>query len=62
MKKLLVTAGLVTLVLMDWAALDDITTGNEPDYWGEWMILIVSGVVLGWLGLKRLRKGNVKAG
>jgi len=41
------------LLLLDWAALDDITTGNEPNYIGEYWILGVSGVVFVWLWLKR---------
>jgi len=41
------------LLLLDWAALDDITTGNEPDYWGEYLVLAVSGVVFLWLWRKR---------
>ena len=42
MKKVLfVTLILITLAL-DWAALDDITTGREPDFTAEYAILITS--------------------
>lgn len=33
------------LLILDWAALDDITTGNEPDYTLEYGILLFSAVV-----------------
>jgi hypothetical protein len=49
LKRLLV----IGLLLLDWAALDDITTGNEPNYWGEYLTLVVSGVIFLWLWRKR---------
>jgi len=46
MKKVLfVTLILITLAL-DWAALDDITTGREPDFTAEYIILVVSVPIL----------------
>jgi len=48
-KKLLILLVLVVLVL-DWAALDDITTGNEPDYIGEWLFLWLSLLMYGLIG------------
>lgn len=43
-KKRLCVLGWVLLFALNWLALDDITTGNETNYWGEWAIVIVSGV------------------
>ena len=44
---------IVGLLLLDWAALDDITTGNEPNYIGEYWMLGVSGVIFVYFWLKR---------
>lgn len=35
----------IVLLLFDWAALDDISTGNEPDYTLEWLTIILSLVI-----------------
>ncbi len=40
---------MVMMLLLDWAALDDITTGNEPNYIGEYGVLVVSGLVMAYL-------------
>lgn len=37
------------LVLLDLAALDDITTGVEPHFYAEYAMLAVSVPLLGWL-------------
>ncbi len=50
MKRFLVWICILVLLLLDWAALDDITTGNEPDYYGEYAVLVISAVVYGVLG------------
>lgn len=34
----------LVVLLLDWLALDDITTGTEPNYWGEYTILIGSAI------------------
>ena len=44
---------LVVLVLLDWAALDDITTGVEPDFRLEWGMLLLS-VPAAYFLVKRL--------
>ncbi len=50
-KKLLI--GLVAIVfILDWLALDDITTGNEPNYVGEYAILVISVPILLFFGYK----------
>lgn len=52
---LIVTAG--ALFLLDFAALDDITTGNEPNFYLEYAILIISVFV--FIGLAVIyRKRN----
>ncbi len=45
------------ILALDWTALDDITTGNEPDYNGEYLVVAISAVffigVVGWLLRRR---------
>ena len=50
MKKLLLAGFVIILLLLDFAALDDITTGNEPSYIEEYAILIVSAIIFVLLG------------
>lgn len=55
-----ITAILILLVL-DWAALNDITTGNEPDYSGEYFVLAVSVLIFGsliFLYIKKWKKSK----
>ncbi len=47
---------ILLVLLLDLAALDDITTGNEPNYWGEWDVLIASVFVFGLMAYSRLGK------
>jgi len=60
-KRILLISIVVFLLALDWLALDDITTGNEPNYYGEYTILassvIVFGIVAIW-NLKLRRKSN----
>ncbi len=51
MKKKLIYAGMLVILVLDFMALDDITTGNEPDYYLEYAILGISVVVLPFLFL-----------
>lgn len=46
------------VMLLDFAALDDITTGNEPNYWGEWDILFASVFLFGLIAYSRLVKSE----
>jgi hypothetical protein len=46
--------------LLDWAALDDITTGNEPNYYGEYVILALSVLVFVALAVMYRRKNKAK--
>ena len=38
--------GIGVVLALDWAALDDITTGNEPDFAGEFVALAISIPIL----------------
>ena len=35
------------VLVLDFAALDDITTGSETSYWAEWDMLLFSAVIFG---------------
>jgi len=54
MKRLLWLA-VVVLLALDWAALDDITTGREPSFLGEYLTLALSVPVIVFL-LRAARK------
>lgn len=58
MRKKLIQLFIVIMLLLDFAALDDITTGHEPDYLGEYAILIISAVIFFYIGYKYLYKKN----
>ncbi len=49
MKKWLTRLVVVGLLILDWLALDDITTGDEPNFVGEWLVIWLSLIVFGWL-------------
>jgi len=36
----------ILIAALDWAALDDITTGREPSFWMEWTFLALSAPLL----------------
>ena len=46
---------LTALAALDFAALDDITTGVEPSFTAEWATLILS-VPVAWLTLRWMRR------
>ena len=55
-----IVTAILALLLLDFAALDDITTGNEPNFYLEYAILGMSLPLLGacmW-GLSRLRRAG----
>jgi len=60
MKKSLLRAFVIGLLILDWLALDDITTGSEPDYFGEWTIIAASVVIFGLLLSKKLLRRPAK--
>lgn len=55
-----IATAILALLLLDFAALDDITTGNEPHLYLEYAILGISLPLLGacWWGLSRLRRSG----
>ena len=55
MKKIIIWGPVPILLLLDWLALDDMTTGNEPNYNGEYAILIFSFVIFGLIALSYFR-------
>ena len=46
----------VLILILDFLALDDITTGNQPNYWGEWDFLIASIFAFGLISYSKLGK------
>lgn len=49
------------LFLFSFTALDDITTGNEPDFVAEYMVLAGSGLLIAYsLSLKHEKKSGGK--
>ena len=56
MKKKLLFGFIVVLLLLDWAALDDVTTGNEPNLTGEYLMIVVSIPLLSAIGYFLLRE------
>ena len=56
MKRALIVAISVALLLLCWAALDDITTGNQPDYVLEWMCVWLTVVWFAGLTTARLKR------
>lgn len=42
MRKIILTGIVLITLILDWIVLDDITTGNEQDFFGEYLILIIS--------------------
>lgn len=50
MKKALSLIVIAILILLSMAALEDITTGNEPSYIGEYGIIVTTIIVSGIFG------------
>jgi len=55
-KRTIIWVVVLSLLAVDFAALDDITTGNEPSYFLEYAILIISLLIFGVLGFITIRK------
>ncbi|MFH1186889.1 MAG: hypothetical protein V1697_01800 [Candidatus Levyibacteriota bacterium] len=59
MKKIILIISILVIFILDWVALDDITTGNQPNFSGEYLFLALSTPVLIfaiYLLLKRKKK------
>src|SRR3989304_5887616 len=54
MRKYLIIISIIFLFILDWLALDDITTGNEPDFTNEYIIHAVASVVGGYLIIRKI--------
>lgn len=46
MKRKILIIFVIVILLLDWAALDDIATGNEPSLLGEYFMVIISVPIL----------------
>lgn len=55
MKKLLVIFTILALLVLDYAALDDITTGNEPNFYLEYIMLGFSALFFAIIGIKFIK-------
>jgi len=55
-RRFLLFALILILLVLDWAALDDITTGNEQNYFLEYAVLLISLLIFGILGLVIFRR------
>jgi hypothetical protein len=55
-KKILWWGVIIILILLDLAALNDITQGTEPNYRGEYSVLIFSVVVFIVIAVIKFRK------
>ena len=42
MKRVLAVVGVFVILALDWLALDDITTGHQPNFYAEWTFLLLS--------------------
>ena len=61
MKKFLFGISIFVILALDWAALDDITTGIEPNYTGEYVILILSLLIFGFMGYNFYKRRDIKS-
>lgn len=57
MKRFMWLLLIIITLIVDWSALDDITTGYEPDYLIEWVTLYTSLPVL-VLSIWKVGKGQ----
>ena len=57
MTKILAITILLALAALDYAALDDITTGSEPGFAAEWTMLFLS-VPIAWVVIRSFRKSQ----
>lgn len=65
-KGLFIIGVVLFLLALNWAALDDITTGHEPNYWMEYDILLFSIIIFGiiiytkFIDIKQLKRKRSK--
>lgn len=55
MRRAVILLAIAIVLALDWAALDDITTGMEPGFVGEYATLVASVPAVGmlWLWLRK---------
>jgi hypothetical protein len=60
MRRAVITLAIAIVLALDWAALDDITTGIEPSFVGEYATLIASVPAVGilWRWVRPARAGE----
>jgi lipid II:glycine glycyltransferase (peptidoglycan interpeptide bridge formation enzyme) len=56
--KIIQVSFVLIILALDWAALDDITTGNEPNFNAEYLMLIISGIIFGFMAFIYINKWN----
>jgi hypothetical protein len=56
MKKVVIWGVVIVLLIFDWLALDDITTGNQLNFYAEYAMLAISLLIFGFLGFAALNK------
>lgn len=61
-KKIIKVTFILILLALDWAALNDIITGNELDYNGEYMMLTISALLFGFLIVLHIKKWKKSRG
>ena len=49
------------VLALDWAVLDDITAGIESNYTGEYLILILSLLIFGFMGYYFYKRKDIKS-
>lgn len=60
MQRPVIAVAVMGLVLLALAALDDITTGAEPNFYYEYAMLVVSFPLLVWLARRHLSATGTK--
>jgi len=60
-KKLLVSLFIFAVLALDWAVLDDITAGIESNYTGEYLILILSLLIFGFMEYYFYKRKDIKS-
>jgi len=58
--RLFIVGSIIAILALDWASLDDITTGNESNYAGEYAYLAISTPILIALIIFTIKKSERK--
>lgn len=60
MKKIVFILVFIALLILDYAALDDITTGNEPNFLLEYLFLVLSIPLFWFLGVRLIKAWKLR--